>query len=186
MRMPTAGLVDSVVCVMGPLGAPLMDVAEGFFEAASNQDQNDSSYLISPSQFSQLGVPDDVAWSATLAKLRKTVVSGLSKSMRDHKSMHTTIIYHPFYDLKQRREVREICLDYGRPMVAVFVEASLEDTERYAMLNEIPEDSAIKLYRKMVRPAPVEGWSKIYRYNDKGVSEIWDRVTGKKSDKLLW
>lgn len=185
MRVSDDGLTNSVICVMGGFGAPVKQVATGLYEAASNQEQNDTSCLVSPSDYAKEGVPDDVAWTATVTKVKNTVISGLAKSMHDSNSIHTTVVYHTF-DLKQRKEVRSVCMDYGKSMVAVFVTSTLEQAEKAAHELGIPDESAIRLYRKAVKPSPLEGWSHIYRYCNGKLTLMWDRVSGSKSDKLNW
>jgi predicted kinase len=105
---------------------------------------------------------------------------------------HTTIVVDDiFFFLDRRKQIINLCMEYGRPSVAVYfdtpVEECLNRNSNRSNDRKIPED-VIRIYHsKIAKPSPLEGWRSIKRFTPDGkLQDMWDKVKNKKSDKLQW
>lgn len=127
---------------------------------------------------------DLVAWKKLTGKLEEILV-------RQSKTDPAPIIVDDiFYYLDRRAEIIDMAMRHARPAVCVFLDTPLEvAVQRNAQRSDdrkIPEDVIRKMHKSMAYPAPSEGWRRIYKLDDMSLTLMWDRLTGKKSDKLGW
>lgn len=127
---------------------------------------------------------DSMAWVRMLKKLEETI-------QKQAKVDPTPIVVDDiFLYLDRREQVIQMAMRHARPAVCVYLntplEVAIERNEARSPDRRIPEDVVRMMHKKMAYPTPTEGWRRIYRLDDKSLTLMWDRLTGKKSDKLEW
>ncbi len=97
---------------------------------------------------------------------RQFMQNAVERSVKDHSGV---IIDHCFNELPWRKELIQLAMKNGRAPVAIW-------------FNGTPSFRV----KKTAKPSPNEGWQRIYRYSDKKLVLMWDKLKNKKSDKLDW